>query len=69
MTELESLEVERSGGSGKRQSLRVIVGRGIHSSGGQPTLPREVGVALDAAGYTFIDRDGALTVELKRTWR
>jgi hypothetical protein len=61
--------VERSKGGAKRQSLRVIVGRGIHSSGGQPTLPRVVAVALDAAGYTFIDRDGALTVELKHSWR
>ena len=60
--------MERSGGSGKRQSLRVIVGRGIHSSGGQPTLPRVVAHALDAAGYTFFDREGVLTMELKRAW-
>jgi hypothetical protein len=65
-TELERLPAPSSG---KRQSLRVIVGQGIHSSGGQPTLPRVVVAALDVACYKYFDKAGAVTVELKRAYR
>jgi hypothetical protein len=59
-----------SGGAGSRgpppRHLRVVVGRGVHSSGGEASLPRVVEGHLRAAGRRFQQRAGALDVALPR---
>lgn len=49
-----------------RQELRVIVGRGNNSSGGEASLPRVVEQWLGEQKYKFVVRSGALDVKLKR---
>lgn len=41
-----------------RQELRVIVGKGLHSSGGEASLPRVVEQWLLQHGYKYIWREG-----------
>jgi hypothetical protein len=55
-------------GAGGRWELRVIVGRGAHSSGGEASIPRAVEARLAALGYQFIMRTGALDVQLRRAF-
>ena len=45
--------------------LRVIVGRGTHSCGGDASVPRTVENALRGAGLRFEPRLGALDVQLR----
>lgn len=47
-------------------ALRVIVGKGNHSSGGEATLPRAVEHYLIDAQYKYVLRGGAIEVKLKR---
>eukprot|EP00775_Hariotina_reticulata_P004766 gene4766-5016_t len=47
-------------------ALRVIVGKGNHSSGGEATLPRAVEHYLIDAQYKYLLRGGAIEVKLKR---
>ncbi|GIL62000.1 hypothetical protein Vafri_16328 [Volvox africanus] len=46
--------------------LRVIVGKGLHSSGGEASLPRVVKNFLLDRGYRFIPRAGVIEVQLRR---
>jgi DNA-nicking Smr family endonuclease len=46
--------------------LRVIVGKGNHSTGGEATLPRAVEHYLIDAQYKHVLRGGAIEVKLKR---
>jgi len=48
-----------------RQELRVIVGKGIHSSGGEASLPRAVEQWLLQRRYKYIWRGGCIGVQLK----
>lgn len=48
-----------------RQELRVIVGKGLHSSGGEASLPRVVEQWLMQHGYRYIWRGGCIGVSLK----
>jgi hypothetical protein len=52
-------------GHGGGRTLRVVVGRGAHSSGGEASLPRVVGAHLRAVGLRFCTRVGALDVQLR----
>lgn len=52
--------------AGGRWELRVVVGRGAHSSGGEASIPRAVEGRLAALGYRFERRTGALDVQLRR---
>lgn len=49
-----------------RQELRVIVGKGNNSSGGEASLPRVVEQWLGENKYRYITRTGAIDVRLKR---
>lgn len=49
-----------------RWELRVITGRGAHSSGGEASIPRAVEARLVELGYKFVRRTGALDVLLRR---
>lgn len=51
--------------SAMRQELRVIVGKGLHSSGGEASLPRVVEQWLLQHGYRYIWRGGCMGVQLK----
>lgn len=51
--------------SAMRQELRVIVGKGLHSSGGEASLPRVVEQWLLQHGYRYIWRGGCIGVQLK----
>ncbi|GLI65623.1 hypothetical protein VaNZ11_009193 [Volvox africanus] len=46
--------------------LRVIVGKGLHSGGGEASLPRVVKNFLLDRGYRFIPRPGVIEVQLRR---
>ncbi|GIM11344.1 hypothetical protein Vretimale_14865 [Volvox reticuliferus] len=46
--------------------LRVIVGKGLHSSGGEASLPRVVKNFLLDRGYRFTPRAGVIEVQLRR---
>lgn len=48
-----------------RQELRVIVGKGLHSSGGEASLPRVVEQWLLRHGYKYIWREGCISVQLR----
>lgn len=48
-----------------RQELRVIVGKGLHSSEGEPVLPRVVEQWLMHKGFKYVWRAGSLGVQLK----
>jgi hypothetical protein len=48
-----------------RQELRVIVGKGLHSSGNEASLPRVVEQWLLQHGYRYIWRGGCIGVSLK----
>lgn len=48
------------------QQLRVIVGKGNNSSGGEASLPRAVEQWLADAQYKYVMRPGAIDVKLKR---
>lgn len=48
-----------------RQELRVIVGKGLHSSGGEASLPRVVEQWLLRQGYKYIWREGTISVQLR----
>lgn len=48
-----------------RPALRVVVGRGAHSSGGEASIPRVVESHLRGAGLRFTPRLGALDVHLR----
>lgn len=48
-----------------RQELRVIVGKGLHSAGGEASLPRVVEQWLLQHGYRYIWRGGCIGVQLK----
>ncbi|KAL4436811.1 hypothetical protein ABPG75_003950 [Micractinium tetrahymenae] len=48
-----------------RPALRVVVGRGAHSSGGEASIPRVVESHLRGAGLRFSPRLGALDVQLR----
>lgn len=48
-----------------RQELRVIVGKGLHSSGGEASLPRAVEQWLLQRRYKYIWRGGCIGVQLK----
>jgi hypothetical protein len=48
-----------------RQELRVIVGKGLHSSGNEAALPRVVEQWLLQHGYRYIWRGGCIGVSLK----
>lgn len=48
-----------------RQELRVIVGKGLHSSGGEASLPRVVEQWLLQRGYKYIWREGFINVQLR----
>lgn len=52
----------------QRRELRVIVGRGTHSAGGEASLPRAVEAFLADQGYRCHWRAGALDVQLRRRW-
>ncbi|KAF8067268.1 hypothetical protein HT031_002315 [Scenedesmus sp. PABB004] len=49
-----------------RRGLRVITGKGTHSSDGDASLPRAVAGWLSERGFCFEARGGALEVRLKR---
>lgn len=51
-----------------RAQLRVIVGRGTHSSGGEASLPRAVEGRLTQLGYRYVRGTGALDVQLWRPY-
>lgn len=51
--------------SAMRQELRVIVGKGLHSSGGEASLPRIVEQWLLQHGYRYVWRGGCIGVNLK----
>lgn len=51
-------------GPGQRRELRVVVGRGRHSSGGEASLPRAVQSSLLAAGLRHQHRGGSFLVFL-----
>ncbi len=48
-----------------RLTLRVVVGRGLHSSGGEASIPRVVESHLAAAGLKYQARGGAIDVQLR----
>lgn len=48
-----------------RQELRVIVGKGLHSSGGEASLPRVVEQWLLQRGYKYVWREGFINVQLR----
>lgn len=45
--------------------LRVVVGRGAHSSGGEASIPRVVESWLAAAGHRYSLRGGSIDVHLR----
>jgi DNA-nicking Smr family endonuclease len=47
-----------------RQELRVIVGKGLHSSGGEASLPRVVEQWLQQHKYRYLHRGGCIGVQL-----
>ncbi|GLC33282.1 hypothetical protein PLESTB_000351100 [Pleodorina starrii] len=49
-----------------RRVLRVIVGKGLHSSGGEASLPRVVEGHLLERGYRFTRYAGVIEVQLRR---
>lgn len=49
--------------------MRVIVGRGRHSAGGEATLPRAVETYLMDVGRKYSARGGAFEVQLRRSSR
>lgn len=51
--------------SAMRQELRVIVGKGLHSSGGEASLPRVVEQWLLQHGHRYVWRGGCIGVKLK----
>jgi hypothetical protein len=51
--------------SAVRQELRVIVGKGLHSSGGEASLPRVVEQWLLQHGYRYVWRGGCIGVNLR----
>ena len=53
------------GSTGAGHQLRVIVGRGMHSSEGEASLPRVVEAHLAAAAYRSQRRGGASDVALR----
>ena len=54
------------GAAPARALLHVVVGRGMHSSGGEASLPRAVESHLKAAGLRYEPRLGAVDVVLRR---
>lgn len=50
-----------------RPTLRVVVGKGLHSSGGEASIPRVVESHLAAAGMKYTARGGAIDVQLHVT--
>jgi DNA-nicking Smr family endonuclease len=48
------------------QQLRVIVGKGNHSSAGEASLPRAVEQWLADVQYKYVARPGVIDVKLKR---
>ena len=48
-----------------RPTLRVVVGKGLHSSGGEASIPRVVESHLAAAGLKYTARGGAIDVQLR----
>ncbi|KAF6254442.1 hypothetical protein COO60DRAFT_321184 [Scenedesmus sp. NREL 46B-D3] len=63
LTEDQPLHVRQAA---LRQQLRVIVGKGKHSSAGEASLPRAVEQWLGDALYKYAVRPGAIDVKLKR---
>lgn len=52
----------------KRRVLRVIVGKGLHSAGGEASLPRVVEGYLLSNGYKYTPRAGQVEVQLRRNY-
>lgn len=52
----------------KRRVLRVIVGKGLHSSGGEASLPRVVEGFLLSNGYKYTPRAGHVEVQLRKNY-
>lgn len=52
-------------GAAARSRLRVVVGRGAHSSGGEASIPRAVENHLKATGLRYHQRLGAIDVQLR----
>lgn len=65
---LQSLaqDLPHGAGGGGGGVLHVVVGRGLHSSGGDASLPRVVLAHLEAKGRRVTPRPGALDVQLRR---
>ncbi|KAK9817071.1 hypothetical protein WJX72_009044 [[Myrmecia] bisecta] len=63
---LQLLESQTGDSQIRLQPLRVIVGRGNHSSEGEASLPRVVASYLTGANYRFNVKGGALDITLKR---
>jgi hypothetical protein len=51
--------------AGQHTQLRVVVGRGKHSSGGEASIPRVIENHLKAAGYRYQHRLGAIDVQIR----
>lgn len=62
---LEDAATAAAAGGGAGHQLRVIVGRGVHSSEGEASLPRVVETHLAAGGYRSQRRGGAIDVPLR----
>jgi hypothetical protein len=66
VTPAPGLEADSAPSSMAVDRVRVIVGRGRHSAGGEATLPRAVESRLLDAGRKYTARGGAFEVQLRR---